>query len=32
MLLKIFLKIVKNPAYLAFAFQFKIYAEFLAGP
>jgi hypothetical protein len=23
---------VKNPSYLVFAFQFKIYAEFLVGP
>jgi hypothetical protein len=32
LLLKIFPKIVKNPSYLAFTFQFKIYAEFLVGP
>jgi hypothetical protein len=25
-------KMVKNPSYLAFTFQFKIYAEFLVGP
>jgi hypothetical protein len=32
MLLKLLLKMVKNPPYLAFTSQFKIYVKFLVGP